>query len=564
MEENKQLLIDLTDPDEIRHSQSDSYFTPIKSPTQRVRSHTSPAATSVNPNHGIWPDWDQPDEAQVEQIEATPRFSPPIQPEEPTPVTRAIDKLEENVVHLFNNMPEELQRRMHLAEVQRANLNYNDASAHDDSNDVQEVEIRSSTSSVSFTQRPKPIPVPRRSLTSPSPAVRTSVAEPELSQKLTSTQGAQGPLDNYDPPWLNPYLSPDIQQIMKEVYQRGRKDGSQFGSQGGSIAGTLSPTMKVRQYLNSTITNTANVIQEEPAGKANDAPAPQRDIGDVIREFQISEEDRASIVSKCQKAKQEAAKSNRLRLKAKAAYDDQKGVVTRHINVFLANAMNPGWEIGNLNEKLNEAIKTMQKIFAVYLSYVDNDEEELLAREEWAPRLLKATENLSLADGFAQLQKQEKRKNKKIATNPEQGELAPNEPVPVPQISNFKQKVAQNLSTFPSEPLTAAVTSAPAVTSAATFSEKIGFKAMNLLATGFQKISTTTPLTLSTSTVTSVAATRSGMTMVTAATLPPVVTLTTATTVTTDTFVPTVTIASAVTFVTTVTTVTIVTTKPVF
>jgi hypothetical protein len=139
-----------------------------------------------------------------------------------------------------------------------------------------------------------------------------------------------------------------------------------------------------------------------------------------------------------------------------------------------------------------------------------------------------------LADGFAQLQKQEKRKNKKIATNPEQGELAPNEPVPVPQISNLKQKIAQNLSTFPSEPLTTAVTSAPAVTSAATFSEKIGFKAMNLLATGFQKISTTTPLTLSTSTVTSVAATRSGMTMVTAATLPPVVTLTTATTVTTS------------------------------
>ena len=267
-----------------------------------------------------------------------PRMSPPLILEQPTPVTRALDSLEENMLGIINDF----QQRVDNLTGQN----------QDDSNDVVEVEIDSQESSLT-PARQRPVPSPRKHLTGqaerPIPAERTSLKSKSNSHQSSHTGIL--PVDQQsNPPWENPQLSPDIQEMLRQAYISGRKDGSAFGSRTGSIAETVSATTKVRQYLSSTVNDSAGVIIEEAEGHLDAAAATVSnpvDVAELIRNFSISETD--SMDSKRKAARREALDTQRLRKEACIAYNYQKGKVTRLVNQFLANAENEDYDIKDLN-----------------------------------------------------------------------------------------------------------------------------------------------------------------------------------------------------------------------
>jgi hypothetical protein len=110
------------------------------------------------------------------------------------------------------------------------------------SDKVEEVEIKSGESSLSFSQHQKkpPTPLPRHSL-SKAASPETSQPKPQLVQDEEKKE--------YDPPWDNPNLSDDIRQTMKNIWHQGLKTGSKYGSKAGSLAGTISTSSKVNRFL---------------------------------------------------------------------------------------------------------------------------------------------------------------------------------------------------------------------------------------------------------------------------------------------------------------------------
>ena len=182
--EGEHLLIDLTEPGDLQQVLSDGYFTPIGSPLRTVQPSL----------------FDTPNELffETRPHEEALLKTPSLSPEHPTSSEQMFDAFEDDMIGLINRFPQDAARGLSLSGVQRAYFNYdtdNDVVNNDDnnSNDVEEVDIRSGESSLSFTQRPPPVPAPRQTLTSPNarpiPAERRSLQGSHHSSTPEPTLG---------------------------------------------------------------------------------------------------------------------------------------------------------------------------------------------------------------------------------------------------------------------------------------------------------------------------------------------------------------------------------------
>ena len=203
------LLIDLTDPGDLQQVLSDGYFTPIGSPVRTVQ-----PSLFDTPNELFFKT-----QQQAEALLKTPL----LLPEHPTSREQMFDAFEDNMIGLINRFLQDVARGLHLSGVQRAYFNYgtdNDVIKNndDDSNDVEEVEIGSGESSLTFTQRQSPILAPRQTLT--SPIARPIPAEQRSHQGShhSSTLNVLSLDQRQNPPWDNPNLAPEIQEQMRTKY----------------------------------------------------------------------------------------------------------------------------------------------------------------------------------------------------------------------------------------------------------------------------------------------------------------------------------------------------------